>query len=199
MYYIQDMVFAAFKPRFTEPPMPQSIREYNSEKPLKYTTQTFHTDDVVQNRGINFSGDGIGIPSSRINVDTSFRYGALTKEKSKTEHTFQRHLSTPGLFEGGQGNTDIEQSIRAMPSRVKKSCNPGEVNVYERHFAIFDTMPIKPMECVDNYVQKSHAFRGGISTRQMPSTKPIVKHSTFPKMTLLGKSTDSSLSMKKLK
>lgn len=145
--------------------------ERQSMKPLKYMTTSFNDKDMILNRGINFM-DGFGTPASEIERSSAYRIAPLTRAKCIQElPAFP--LSTTANLSKGQGNTLIEDQIRPQLYRNRKECQPTDTKYYERSFAIWDFLPIKPNGCVDNIVPKNNGYYMGESTRKPMSTNYI--------------------------
>lgn len=141
----------------------QTAREQDSTKAFKFYTQNFFDQDVKLDRGINFS-DGFGIPSKGIDISSTFRQGQPTKLKFPASlPAFP--LPTTASFARGRGDVAIEDSLRAKGnSTEKKHEKPRESNYYRRNFQIFDSLPIYPNMCYQNYVAPIER-RQGIDTR----------------------------------
>ncbi len=138
--------------------------ETESIKPLKYMTTSFHNKDMILNRGINFK-DGFGTQAIEVDKSSTYRIAPLTHAKCIQElPAFP--LATTANLSKGQGNTSIEDQIRPQLNRNRKECQPVDTKYYERSFAIFDHLPIKPNGCVDNYVQKNNGYYMGVSSRR---------------------------------
>ncbi len=137
--------------------------EIESTKQLKYYTRNFFDENIVQNRGIFFN-DGFGIPSCEIDHSTTARLGTVTN-KNLIQNLPSLPLPTTASFSKGQGSVTIEDKLRPGAERQRKQCNPRDTEYYNRSFYIFDNLPIKPNECVDNVVQKGPMYRQGVSTR----------------------------------
>lgn len=142
--------------------------ESDTNKTLKYYTQNFFDKKIIQNRGVFFN-DGVGIPSCKIDRSSNARLGSLTNI-NLIQNLPALPLPTTASFSKGQGPVDVEDYIRPLHNRKLKQCNPKDTQFYNRHFSIFDYVPIKPNECVDNYVQKSPSYRQGIPTRHALNT-----------------------------
>lgn len=140
-----------------------SLKNEINNKKLQYYTQNFFSDPL-KNVGVNFN-DGFGIPLNNIGVDSSLRSGSITNPNLSHQIGALPTLTSPGLY-GGQGDVVIEQRMRSLDTRVRKECQPTDTKAYERYFSLFDGMPIKPMENVNNYVESGMLTRGGISTRK---------------------------------
>jgi hypothetical protein len=141
-----------------------------TSKPAKYYLQDFKKGDTEEHpftRGVNWRS--FFAPSSDVIGDSSkLRHGCITNMGNVSTQLGALPLpTTPGMIYG-QGNVDIESSIRpGLDNRTEGPCQPRDNgNFYERSFAIFEGMPIKPNACADNYVEQHHAFRQGVSTRK---------------------------------
>lgn len=143
--------------------------ERQSRKSLKYFTQNFFDKSIVQNRGIFFN-DGFGVPSCKIDNSSKSRLGAMTNI-NLVQNLPALPLPTTASFAKGQGPTNIEDMIRPQHNRKLKQCNPKDTEFYNRHFSIFEGLPIKPNKCVDNVVQNGPAYRQGVETRHSLKTK----------------------------
>lgn len=137
--------------------------EIQSMKPLKFYTENFFDKNIIQNRGINFN-DGFGVPSCQIDQATISRYGALTK-LNIPQNLPSLPLPTTASYVHGQGPVEIEDSIRPKSEKDLKTCQPTDQHFYDRSFYIFDGLPIKPNDCVDNVAQRD--YRQGVSTRNV--------------------------------
>lgn len=139
--------------------------ERQSTKPLKYYTQNFFDKAVVQNRGIFFH-DGFNSvpPACEIDNDSRLRVGEMTNI-NLVQNLPAMPLPTTASYAKGQGSVDIEDSIRPQGIRDRNPCQPREVDFHNRHFSIFDTLPVTPNKCVKNVVQDGSAFRQGVPTR----------------------------------
>jgi hypothetical protein len=143
-----------------------SMREYDGGKPLKYYTRNFYDQDNFKlDRGINFS-DGFGIPMCGISTDTQLRYPSLVKANFP-QSLPTLPLPTTASYVYGQGDTDIESSLRGNYLRNKKPCQPiVEINGYNRTWSIFEEGLPKPNDCWENYVQADHCLYKGVDSRQ---------------------------------
>ena len=139
--------------------------ERQSTKPLKYYTQNFFDKTVVQNRGIFFH-DGFNSvpPACEIDNDTRLRVGEMTNI-NLVQNLPSLPLPTTAGYYRGQGPVLIEDRIRPQGIRDRNQCQPKETDFYQRHFDIFDTLPVTPNKCVKNVVQDGAAFRQGVPTR----------------------------------
>lgn len=142
--------------------------EKQSVKPLKYYTRNFFDKSIIQNRGIFFN-DGFGIPSCKVDKSTQSRFGAATNI-NLIQNLPALPLPTTASFAKGQGPVDTEQMIRPQHNRKLKQCNPKDTEFYNRHFSLFEGMPIVPNKCVDNVVQDGAAYRQGVDTRHVLNT-----------------------------
>ena len=127
-------------------------------------TTSFYDKDLILNRGINYT-EGYGVPSCDIDRSSAYRIAPLTHAKCIQELP-ALPLSTTANLSGGQGDTIVEDQMRPRLYRNRKQCQPIDTKYYERSFAIFDHLPIKPNGCVDNYVQKDNSYYMGESTRR---------------------------------
>lgn len=139
--------------------------EKQSKKPMKYYTQNFFDQGLVNTRGIFFN-DGFGIPSAKIDKSTKSRFGKMTNINLVQNLPALPLNTTPGMV-NSQGPVLIEDSIRPQHNRNLKQCNPKDTQYYKRHFSIFDNLPVSPNGCVDNVVQNGPAFYQGIDTRRL--------------------------------
>lgn len=142
--------------------------EIQSTKPLKYYTQNFYDKDIIQNRGIFFN-DGFGVPSCKIDVSSQARVGANTNP-NLIQNYDALPLPTTASYVKGQGPVEVEDSIRYISSRETKACQPRDTHFYDRHFYVFEGLPITPNACVDNVVQKGPGYRQGVDTRHTLKT-----------------------------
>lgn len=142
--------------------------EKQSMKPLKYFTRNFFDKTIIQNRGVFFH-DGFGIPSCEVDNSTKSRFGATTNI-NLVQNLPALPLPTTASYAKGQGSVSIEQMIRPQHNRELKQCNPKDTDFYNRHFSIFEGLPIVPNKCVDNVVQNGSPYRQGVDTRHMLNT-----------------------------
>ena len=144
-----------------------TIDDIQSQKALKYYTQNFFDRNIVQNRGINFN-DGFGIPACQI--DNEPRNGVITNLNIPQSLPAFPLPTTASYVRGGPPNEiaiDIENQIRPqIDNKRRNACYEENGRFYERSFYIFDGLPIKPLACVDNYVQKDCSYRQGCDTRR---------------------------------
>lgn len=145
-----------------------SRKEKESMKSMKYYTQNFFDKTVIQNRGIFFH-DGFGIPSCEIDNSTANRFGDVTN-LNLVQSLPTLPLRTTASLAKGQGPVEIEDKIRPVHDRNLKQCNPKDTDFYKRSFSIFDYLPVRPNECVDNVVQQNASYRQGINTRHSLNT-----------------------------
>ena len=141
-------------------------RENESRKPLKYVTTTLgQFNDPKELRGIYFH-DGNGIPGCCVNTYSSFRNGQINTNPNLPQSLPALPLPTTGSRAGGQGqgDVDIEFMLRGKDTNGNKACLPYDTEYYKRSFADFSSVCRKPQQ-IEHTVQKSHASRGGVSTR----------------------------------
>ncbi len=139
--------------------------EQQSTKSLKYYTQNFFDKEIIQNRGVFFhSGFNSVPPPCKIDDDTSARFGKMTNI-NLVQNLPALPLPTTASYYKGQGPVQVEDYIRPQHDRSLKQCNPKDSEFYNRSFYIFDSLPVKPNECWENYVQTGPSYRQGVDTR----------------------------------
>ena len=141
-------------------------RERESQKPLKFITTSFKEfNDRQELRGIYFH-DGHGVPGCRVDTHSQLNNGQLNTNPNLPQSLPAFPLPTTGSSAGGQGqgDTDTEFMLRGKDTNGKKPCLPFDPQFHDRHFTNFDNLCKKPQD-PDHTVQKSHSFRGGVSTR----------------------------------
>lgn len=139
-----------------------------SEKPLKYMTRDLaNSSDQSELRGLYFH-DGFGVACHNIENSNKLSLGQINTNPNLPQSLPSLPLPTTGSRAGGfgQGDTDLELSLRGQDTNGDKTCLPSDDKYYKRSFAIFDTVCRKPQE-IEHTVQEDHSFRGGISTRFM--------------------------------
>jgi len=146
-----------------------SRREVESVKPMKYYTQNFFDECVVQDRGIFFR-DGFDAPSCAVNDNTFLRDSKMTNV-NLPQSLPALPLPTTAYWGSGQGPTIIEDNIRPDGMRERNQCQPRDTKYYERSFAIFDSMPAVPNKYAEYSVQKSNEYYMGIDTRHKLNTQ----------------------------
>jgi hypothetical protein len=141
-------------------------QERESQKPLKFVTTSFKDfNDRNELRGIYFQ-DGFGVPGSQIDVSNRLHNGQVNTTQNLPQSLPAFPLPTTGskVSGQGQGDTDIEFSLRGKDTNGKKTCLPIDNIFHDRSFSIFDSLCRKPQN-LKHTVQDSHGFRGGVSTR----------------------------------
>jgi hypothetical protein len=141
-------------------------QERESQKPLKFVTTSFKDfNDRNELRGIYFQ-DGFGVPGSKIDVSNRLHNGQVNTTQNLPQSLPAFPLPTTGskVSGQGQGDTDVEFSLRGKDTNGKKTCLPIDTIFHNRSFSIFDSLCRKPQN-LKHTVQDSHGFRGGISTR----------------------------------
>ena len=141
-------------------------QERESQKPLKFVTTSFKDfNDRNELRGIYFQ-DGFGVPGSKINVSNCLHNGQINTNQNLPQSLPAFPLPTTGskVSGQGQGDTDVEFSLRGKDTSGKKTCLPIDNIFHDRSFSIFDSLCRKPQN-LKHTVQESHGLRGGISTR----------------------------------
>ena len=142
-------------------------REKESQKPMKYMITPFEDfKNKQESRGIYFH-DGNGVPGCKIDNDSELKNGQLNTNPNLPQGLPAFPLPTTGSRAGGmgQGDVDTEFMLRGKDTNGSKTCLTSDDEYYKRSFANFDSVCRKPQVLIHT-VQKSHAFRGGISTRQ---------------------------------
>jgi len=134
-----------------------------STKPLKYYTRDFFDKEMIQEKGINFHSS-FGTPPCSIDDNTSIRIGDLTNY-NLPRNIHNLPLPTTAGLSKGQGHVETEQRIRPRIQRTIKPCQPREDRFHDRHFYIFDSLPVVPNKCVKNVVQKNNSYRQGEDSR----------------------------------
>lgn len=139
--------------------------EKQSTKPMKYYTKNYFDKGIIQNRGVFFH-DGFNSvpPACEIDNDSKTRIGAMTNI-NLPQNLPALPLPTTASYAKGQGSVLVEDRIRPQHIRKLKQCNPKEDDYYNRHFSVFEGLPIVPNACWQNYVQRGAAFRQGVETR----------------------------------
>lgn len=139
--------------------------EIQSMKPLKYHTENFFDIPGVSHRGVFFH-DGFGIPVNNIDASTKSRFG--------TQTNINLPMNLPALplnnvsdFYRGIRNVGQEDRLKPNSVREPKPCQPKDETrpFYERHFSIFDSLPVAPNSCWKNVVQKGTDYRQGTNSR----------------------------------
>jgi hypothetical protein len=141
-------------------------QERESQKPLKFVTTSFKDfNSKHELRGIYFH-DGFGVPGSGIDVDSRLHNGQINTNQNLPQSLPAFPLPTTGskVSGQGQGDTDVEFSLRGKDTNGKKTCLPIDTVYHDRSFSIFDSLCRKPQN-LKHTVQGSHGFRGGVSTR----------------------------------
>jgi hypothetical protein len=141
-------------------------QERESQKPLKFVTTSFKDfNDRNELRGIYFQ-DGFGVPGSNIDTSNMLHNGQINTTQNLPQSLPAFPLPTTGskVSGQGQGDTDVEFSLRGKDTNGKKTCLPIDPLFHDRSFSIFDSLCRKPQN-LKHTVQHSHGFRGGISTR----------------------------------
>jgi hypothetical protein len=145
-------------------------QERESGKQMKYYTENYF-DSNVNNRALNYRGlnfhDGFGIPSKDIDLSSKSRFGTQTNI-NLPQNLPGLPLATISNHYRGIRNINKEDTLKPQITRDLKTCQPShdeKTPFYTRHFPIFDTMPVKPLECWENYVQKNDGYRQGDDTR----------------------------------
>jgi len=146
-----------------------SRRERESVKPMKYYTQNFFDEQIVQDRGIFFR-DGIDVPACAVGASSGLRIGKMTNVNLPQDLP-ALPLPTAASYAHGQGPVPAEDKIRPGSLRGKNASQPRDTSFYNRSFYIFDTMPCAPNQDATYVVQKSNGYYMGVDTRHMNNTK----------------------------
>ena len=140
-------------------------RTREAEKPLKYYTRNFgQFEDSYKMKGLFFH-DG-HTRSCDVNASNGLR--EINTNVGLPQSLPALPLPTTGARYGGrgQGDTDQEALLWGKDTNGDKTCLPSDPEFYNRSFADFSSLCRKPQE-LKHTVQKGHAFRGGISTREI--------------------------------
>ncbi len=139
---------------------PKYNKEFASKnfKTLKYYTENYNDPSVNLNKLLTLQDEFA-------DVSNKLHYSEVVADRQKTVLPPLPLLTSPSLIRGKQ-DTEIEDNLRGQMVRDKKSCNPFDEKIYNRHFAIFDSMPITYNSVKTPGVQMDHSFRGGIDTRE---------------------------------
>lgn len=142
---------------------PKYTQEFAAKnfKTLKYYTNNYNDPSVNLNKLLT-------IQSEFADVSNKLRYSEVVADRQKTVLPPMPMLTSPSLIRGKQ-NTTVEDQLRSHTLRDRKSCNPQDVEMYSRHFYIFDTMPHTFNTPSTPGTQASHSLRGGIDTREQNS------------------------------
>lgn len=134
--------------------------DYKSKnyKTLKYYTNNYNDPSVNLNKLLT-------IQSEFADASNKLRYSEVVSDRQKTVLPPLPLLTTPSMIRGQQ-NVVVEDELRSSLIKDKKSCNPQEIEMYNRHFYIFDSLPITYNTRQTPTVQDSHNLRGGIDTRE---------------------------------
>lgn len=139
---------------------PKYNKEFASKnfKTLKYYTDNYNDPSVNLNKLLTLQDEFA-------NVSNKLHYSEVVADRQKTVLPPLPLLTSPSLIRGKQ-NTEVEDNLRGQMVRDKKSCNPFDEQIYNRHFAIFETMPITFNSVKTPGVQINHSLRGGVDTRE---------------------------------
>lgn len=144
------------------------MKEQESQKPMKYYVQNYFDIPGHEYRGVNFH-DGFGVPVNVVDPESSLRYVSLVRD-NLPQNLPALPLNNVGNHYRGIKNTHAEDILKPVLSRELKQCQPpvdeNMAPFYERHFAIFDHLPVRPNQTWKTVVQQSTAYRQGDDTRK---------------------------------
>jgi hypothetical protein len=149
--------------RTIDDPCAKQLDQLESNKKLKYIT-TNHKDLVDAKSKVNFFGmtvkDQLFVPAAGMDKDSSLRYSKLTNPNVKYSlDAFPVNVGYRGQLH--RGDVETEMSLRSLWNRDLKSCQPREVQYYNRSFAIFP----KKVETPNATKSVESWRRGGECTR----------------------------------
>jgi hypothetical protein len=162
--------------RTMDDPCAIELRDDQNNKKLKFVTTSFR-DLIEAKDNLNFFGmtlqDHLFVPSESIDKYSDLRNGktgnALTQCNVRNGFGQLPFPTMPSKYQLSRGDVKIEDSMRNLYEINKNSCNPRDVQYYDRYFYIFDDKQgidtpsaIKSVEQPDMFVR-----RGGVDTRFM--------------------------------
>lgn len=123
---------------------------------LKYFSKNFFDDSVVNQSGV-FVTDGYGTPSDVIDIESKWTRPMITKTRERDLLETLPPIDSQSKFYLNRSNTGKEDILRSSQTKEKKPCHHYDpIPFYQRHFQIFDGLPVKPNENWRNHVHLNY-------------------------------------------
>lgn len=181
--YKKDLTFTPTRnlTRLQDDECEQQRQAAEESTKLKYVT-TNHLD-LLEGHEYNWFGiglrDQIFVPQENMDGDSYLRYAPLTNCRVRDSIGQLPIPTLPSLHNAHVQDTDKESNyLWPLHNRGEKTCNPREVDYYNRSFYLFPEMKHEAIKSV----QTSTDYRQGISTRFLDlDTTQAEKRAEFEK------------------